>query len=131
VELPRGGRRPHAGRKKGSKERSTLAKLTALEIFRQRAEAELGPLITAQLETAKGLFHFLAKTETGYVRVTDPQVMDRYLAIGDGFKIAAQDPDVRALKDTFDRVCGKPVEQVELSGPQQGPIPVKFIDVDA
>lgn len=129
--MPRGGRRPHAGRKQGSKDKRTLAKLTALEIFRQRAAAELDPLITAQLETAKGLFHFLAKTEAGYVRVTDPQIIDRYLAIGDGFKIAQQDPDVRALKDTFDRVCGKPVESVEISGPQQGPIPVKFIDVDA
>lgn len=114
--MPRGGRRPHAGRKKGSKEKSTLAKLTALEIFRRRAEAELNPLITAQLETAKGLFHFLAKTEAGYVRVTDPAIIDRYLAIGDGFKIAQQDPDVRALKDTFDRVCGKPTEHVAVTG---------------
>jgi len=115
--MPRGGSRPRAGRPKGSrgKHKRTLEKLTALEIFRARATAELAPLITAQLAVAKGVCHFLAKTESGYIRVTDPTVMDRYLAQGSGFTIALQDPDVRALKDTFDRVCGKPTESVNVT----------------
>lgn len=115
--MPRGGRRPHAGRKKGSKEKQTLAKLTALEIFRRRAEAELDPLITARLENAKGLFQFLAQTPLGPVLVTDPVVMQKCIASGEAFyRIVQKEPDERALKDTFDRVCGKPTEHVAVTG---------------
>jgi hypothetical protein len=87
-----------------------------LEYFRKRAEAVLDPIVTAQLEAGMGAYEFLAQTETGFVRVTDPAVMDRYIAQGTGFKVWRRLPDVRALKDTLDRTCGKPSEHVEVTG---------------
>jgi len=117
--MPRGGSRPRAGRPKGSrgKHKRTLEKLTALEVFRRRAEAELDPLITARLENAKGLFQFLAMTPLGPVLVTDPAIMQKCIASGEPFyRIVRKEPDERALKDTFDRVCGKPTEHVDVTG---------------
>lgn len=136
--MPRGGRRPGAGKPKGYKHRRTIEqareKKLLLEEFRERVRAEFAPLVTAHLEIAKGAFCIFAKTEDGLKRVSDAATIDRLLASGDGYyHIAQQDPDVRALKDLWDRTFGTPAKVLELTGADGGPIRtrVEFVEVDA
>lgn len=128
--MPRGGKRPGAGRPKGSKEQHTLDREEARRYLSERVRKEIDPLATAQIESAKGLFVMFAKTEAGPVRVTDPDLMQRCIESGEGtYYIAAKDPDQKALKDIFDREFGRPTEHVALIGADGGPVRVQFVDV--
>lgn len=51
--MPRGGARPGAGRPKGGVNKSTLDKIAALRLFRERIAEHIEPLITAHIEIAK------------------------------------------------------------------------------
>ena len=42
--MPRGGKRPGAGRKKGYKEKQTIAKEVAREVLRQQILASMGSM---------------------------------------------------------------------------------------
>jgi hypothetical protein len=55
-----GGARRGAGAKPGSTQQRTVEKKAALTLWRERVEAELDPIITAQLELAKGLFDLVS-----------------------------------------------------------------------
>jgi len=109
------------GRPKGSITEATRRKIELHQQFKDRVAAEFGPLLDAQMEAAKGVSHMLAlDKETGqFVRVTSPKKMLEVLNSGSKwYRIYAQNPDVRALKDIFDRVLGTPTQSVELSGPE-------------
>ncbi len=51
--MPRGGKRPGAGKPKGYKHANTLEKAAAREYFLARIHAELESLVTAQITLAK------------------------------------------------------------------------------
>jgi hypothetical protein len=110
-----GGRRPGAGRKPGkSPERAEY-----LRQLRSRVYEEFDALMTAQLEAAKGLFHFLVQSDNGWVRVTDEAAIDAALAAGAPFyRIVKKDPDMRALKDAWDRAIGVPKQEMEIALPE-------------
>jgi hypothetical protein len=111
------------GPEKGTKYRKTLEKEQMRQRFRARVSARLDPLIDAELDAALGVTHLLAQGPDGkWLQVTDPAIMVAVLN-GDGFyKITAQNPNVYALKDIFDRTMDKPTESVEVSGKDGEPI---------
>ena len=119
----RGGRRPGAGKPKGYKHKGTLLKAEARARFTTRVLAELDPLITAQLELAKGCIVMFGRLKNEWVQVTDPAIMLKCLKSGAAcYRIVSQPPDGRALKDIFDREFGRPVESVQHVGEGSGPI---------
>jgi hypothetical protein len=77
-----GGRRPGAGRPKGSKSTKTLEKEAAREFVRQVVTDHLESLLAAQIDNAVGLKHLMMRdTKTGrFERVTgDAEQLDKAL----------------------------------------------------
>ena len=89
--MANGGFRPGAGRKKAP---HTLAAEKAREYVITRVTSELDPIVTGQIEAAKGLW---------------------YEDIKDGKKrIYQQKPDIVAAKNLLDQTIGKAKETVEV-----------------
>ena len=69
---------------------------------------------------ATGVTHLMAKDKDGTSKeVTDPAVMLKVLNSGHSFyRLSARNPDVRALVNLFDRLCGSATQQshVEVDG---------------
>ena len=127
--MPRGGKRPGAGRKVGTVENTTKERAEYLRQLRVRIFTEFDSLMTAQLEAARGLFHFLVKTDGGWERVTDEKQIDAALAAGTPFyRVVKKDPDMRALKDCWDRAIGVPKQEMEISNP--APVKISHVFYD-
>jgi hypothetical protein len=129
-----GGARRGAGAKPGSTQQRTVEKKAALTLWRERVEAELDPIITAQLELAKGLFDVYGRhpMTQDWVHVTDPATIVKLLNSGEPFvRTARRDPDSKMLINIMDRLTGKPKEQLEVTGPDNGPVRVVFEVVGA
>ena len=127
--MPRGGRRPGAGAKRGSKQKGSLERAELLRQFRDRVAAEFEPLLSALFASAQGVTHMMVRDKTGkWTRVTDPVLMLRCLETGETvYRITSQNPDVRALKDIFDRVFGSPTQAVEVTGTDGQPMEVRWL----
>jgi hypothetical protein len=113
--MPRGGKRPGAGRKKGYKEQGTLAKEAARELQRQMVTEHLRPLTEAHINNAIGIKHLMLRDpKTGkFERVKDEEGIDAALKNeGEAVWIYTKDPSVEAFKTLMDRALDKPVEQV-------------------
>ena len=126
--MPRGGRRPGAGAKKGSKQTASLQKAELLKLFRDRVAAEFEPLLAALFTSAQGVAHMMVYQNGKWTRVTDPVLMRQCLESGEtAYRIVTQNPDVRALKDIFDRAFGSPTQAVELTGAEGQPMEVRWL----
>lgn len=95
-----GGKRPGAGRKKGSKSKKTIEQQLALGIMRERVLKKWDALIEAKMEMALGVFTI------------------KYIPGKDGKKQRAKVyqklPDSGSLEYLFSMVVGKPKENVDL-----------------
>jgi len=125
------GHKKMGGRKKGTKNKETIAREKALEVYQQKMLKLLLPLIRAQQQAAQGLVVVLRprlvknpKTKklerTGELRqVKDPDEIEKLFnseGIGRDYHIVfAKDPNIKALADIFDRVFGKPKEQLDIN----------------
>ena len=107
---------PGSGKKKGYKAPQTLEKLELQKQFRERIAQEIEPLAAALLRAAKGVEHLQAKDKRGqWMSVEDPNMMTLVLnGPEEHRRISAKDPDVRALKECFDRLFGAPTQHVEV-----------------
>jgi hypothetical protein len=125
--MPRGGKRPGAGRPKGPSP-NTLDKVLARERLRQNVFAQMDELVAAQLEHAKGIKHMILRGPDGqFIRATDVKQIDAALAIGESaYYLFTKDPSVQAFTDLMNRALDKPVEAIELSGKDGGPLVVKW-----
>ena len=85
--MPKGGKRPGAGRKPGGRNKATIEREIARKLYEQAILKNLDPLIKAQFELAEGSFIMMArereshkgkKTRTGrFVRVTnEKEILD-------------------------------------------------------
>ena len=108
---------PGSGRTKGTPNKRTVEADELLRLFRARVAAEFGPLQDALIQAAKGVQHLQAKDRNGqWTEVTDPVIMAKVLNSGEQFyRISARNPDVRALKDIFDRLWGLPKQAVDVN----------------
>ncbi len=116
------------GPKKGAKYK-TLEKEEFRKLYREELQRHLPELVRAQLAVARGVHHMRAKDpKTGqWVEVTDAALIDRCLAAGESFyDIYAQNPNVQALKDIFDRLMDQPARALEVSGKDGTPLVVKW-----
>jgi len=127
INMGHGGKRPGAGAKKGVPQPRTLEKMELQRQFREEATRRFSDVIQAQISLALGVDHLVARERNGkWTRVTDPDVMVKVLNSGESFyRIYAQNPDARALKDLLDRLLGSPTQAVEISGPDGGAVEIQ------
>lgn len=126
--MPRGGKRPGAGRPPGSLEGITLRKKAAREVILRRFEAELGPILDAQIAHAKGVSYMRLRNPDGsFARATDEKQIDAAIAAGASwFQIFTENPNTQAFTALSDRAIDKPSEHVELTGQDGGPLVVHW-----
>ena len=116
--MPSGGRRPGAGRPKGSggkPQKRTIAKEAAREAQRQQILAHMDPMTEAQIANAKGIKYLVAREKkTGkFKRMTEADAILKLGQESDSeiIEIWEKDPNVSAFTDLVNRAIDKPKEQ--------------------
>lgn len=140
--MPKGGARPGAGRPKGKlSEEARERQRVELHLQRRRFRAA-DKVFNAQLSIALGSTYVYEIVETGegknkkreHVLVTDPERIRQFLdnpESDDGYMYITTDkPDGKAISDIFDRAFGRPLQGVEMTGKDGGPIEVTDPSVD-
>ncbi len=132
IKRGRGGKRAGAGRKPTGARRLTrvlqeearLTKESAREVTRQLVFERLRPMVTAQMAHAEGISYMILRHPTGtFTRATDVAQLDAACAAGAAaFRIFTQAPNVQAFSDLMNRALDKPVEQVQVTGKDGGPV---------
>jgi len=142
--MPKGGKRPGAGRKPGRKDNATLEKEAVAKAFNQRVMAKADALFNAQLTLAVGSMKVFRIDEEGegkqkkkvHVLVTDEYEIKALLDEHDGspgvvdgvfYYFQTVIPDNRAIDSMLNRALGKPTEKHEHGGEGGGPITVKVV----
>lgn len=112
---------PGSGKPKGYKAPTTISKEKAKEVLRQMVMRQLGPLVRAQVDSARGIAHFMLRdSATGqFRRLTEPREIEEALnapgaAEGSTYWIYTKDPSIQAFTDLMNRALGKPTEEVEM-----------------
>ena len=111
-----GGRRPGAGRKKGTKLPHTLEKEAAREFLRQMVKAELRPMVEAQIANAKGFKYLVVRQKHGgkFLRVTEAMARVKLGNDEEIVEVWEKDPNVHAFQDLLDRTLDKPSQHVSM-----------------
>jgi hypothetical protein len=130
-----GGKRPGAGRKKGSKAPETIEREATLKAYRERVCKLADRLLGAELTVAQGCSYLYRKPKTapkGEPRkaelVTDPETIRRYVDgeldqdETDWYFITTERPDTATIRGMFDRTFDKPPQGVQVSGEGGGPV---------
>lgn len=114
------------GRQAGTKNKATIDKELHRERLRQMVVDALGPMTQAQIDHAQGVSYMVLRNPDGtFTRATDVKQIDAACASGAAaFRIFTQAPNPAAYKDLMDRTLDKPVEQVQLTGAEGGPLEI-------
>ena len=115
--MPSGGKRPGAGRPKGTLGTKTIEKHRELAAVREMVMARVGPMVEAQIQNSIGISHFFKHLANGkFERVTDPDEIQSLLnGEGEGsFHVFTKDPSVQAFADLMNRTFGKPEEAMSM-----------------
>lgn len=116
--MPRGGKRPGAGKPKGYKAPETLQKLAEREIVRKMVSERLSPMTEAQIDSAEGIKHFMLRDgKTGkFERLTDPEQIVKALNTADAeaYWIYTKDPSPGAYAYLLNQAIGAPTQHVEM-----------------
>lgn len=133
--MPRGGKRPGAGKPKGTIQGPNKATISANEqkaIAREVIRAHIGQhipkIIQAQIENAIGVPYMVLRAPDGsFVRATDEKQVDAALAMGESaFKLYTKEPHTAAAAMLLAYAADKPVEPVEVSGSEGGPLIIQW-----
>jgi hypothetical protein len=143
--MARGGKRPGAGKKKGTKHKKTIEKQMALERLQQRVYASQDVILNAQLSAAIGLQYLyridykekaievgkgdarhteIMRVPEKPVLVTDQEEIEQYLS-GDADKnskyyfLTTEKPSVEAIKNLWERAFGKAEQPIDLTSKGQ------------
>ena len=121
--MPRGGKRPGAGRPKGrsTRHKKTIEKEMAEEVLREKIRKRIDPILDAQLDNAQGIKYLVVrdKKKGKFIRVTESMAKAK---LGKGEEIVEvweKDPSVHAFDSLLNRAYGqarKPKEEVDVSG---------------
>lgn len=121
--MPRGGKRPGAGTKKGRRWASTMEKALAREETRKYIQQHIPAMLRSQIAHAIGIGHVYTRDKKGkFSRIEDEAHIDRLLSEGkqdQDYWIFAKDPSTQAFTDLMNRAIDKPAEQpqeVKLTG---------------
>lgn len=118
------------GKPKGYKHPQTLERLVDREAMREQARQiflkHFAPIIEAQAEHSKGIGYMVLRRPDGtYVRATEAAQVDAALAAGSTtFKLYTQAPNPQAFAALWDRTLDKPIERVEATGKDGGPLEI-------
>lgn len=115
--VPKGGKRPGAGRPKGSKSKATIGKEQAREYLRQRVIEEMGPMLDAQIKHARGIRYMMVRNKKGgkWTRLTEEMATRGYDAQTEVVEVFEKDPSIQAFTDLMNRALDKPVESLEAN----------------
>lgn len=132
--MENGGKRPGAGRKRGSKNRKTLEQAAIQEAFNQRVMTQADALFNAQLALSVGSIKIFrideeedgnGKVKRIHTLVTDAdeikEVLDSHEGgagiVGESYYFVSNvPPDNRAIDSMLNRSLGKPKDTIEHSG---------------
>lgn len=120
------------GPQKGAIYKPTLEKRAAQakadQILREIVLERLRPMAEAQSQHAQGVSYMVLRHSDGtFTRATDEQQIDAACAAGaQAFQIFTQAPNTQAFVALTDRAFDKPVERTEVTGPDGGPLVVKW-----
>ena len=149
-----GGKRPGAGRKKGTLNAATLDRMKVNEEIRQRTLRVANLLFDSQLSLARGQ-QFLYRIDKQWVQtsknggywrnkkpvlVEDPEQIEAYLdGEYDGrsedegsssfYFITTKEPNGPTIQSMLDRGIGKVATSVELAGKDGGPIEITGVEI--
>lgn len=129
---PKGGKRPGAGRPKGSLNASTISKEQAREGLRQAVLKHMDAMIAAQVAHAQGLKYLVIRNaKSGKFEKVSKERMDQLLESGgddlERLEIWDKDPSVQAFTDLMNRALDKPKEQ-EQEHTVSGSLVIKWMD---
>jgi hypothetical protein len=128
--MARGGKRPGAGRPKGTKDPHTKSRQLVEEEYRAFMLRERKALWLAQLARALGSFVVMQARDDGtYTRVTSPRLIEQLMAQPEGraYYIEAQAPDTQLVKEINNRTMGVPTQPHELAGADGAPLSVTIV----
>jgi hypothetical protein len=117
--MPRGGKRPNSGPKKGAVYKPTLAKAEAREALRAVVMEHMADLLSAQIKHAKGLSYLVARHKaSGKFEKLTAEEAERILKGEESDRMVIEvwekDPSVQAFTDLMNRALDKPSEHMEL-----------------
>lgn len=113
--MPRGGKRPGAGRPKGSKEKGTLEKEAARELVRQYVTTRLEPMLEAQVEAAKGYKYIVARdVKGGRFRPISEAELKKHDPNRTIVEVWEKPPHTGAFTELLNRALDKPVEMQQV-----------------
>jgi hypothetical protein len=108
--MPRGGKRPGAGRPVGAKD-GLLSKPEAREAVRQMITPHIQPMIDAQVANAKGLAYLVIRDKASGKFIRFAGDKDKLKPSEETLEIWAKDPSVASFTDLLNRAIDKPKEQ--------------------
>jgi len=117
------------GPQKGAVYAKTRDKAEAREAFRRVLDGHMEALIDAQVKNAKGLSYLVARHKASgkFTKLTAEQA-ETILGGEDSDSVVVEvwekDPSVQAFTDLMNRHMDKPVEAIELTGADKGPIEI-------
>lgn len=128
-----GGRRPGAGRKKGSKNRATLEQQAVKKAFDQRVLRTVDRLFDSQMTIARGASYLYCIDTDEKGNKSKPRLVTAEWEIeqflngethdpSQYYYITTERPDNKAIDSMLDRVFGKAKQIHEGGGPESSPI---------
>lgn len=125
--MAKGGKRPGAGRPKGSLDTRTIEKKKAEQLFTDRVIKNVDKLFNAQISIAEGCSYLYRVDKVGkgskereeHVLVEDPEEIKGYLdgnTNGEYYYITTKTPDNKAIDSLMDRAFGKAVTKIVGAG---------------
>lgn len=130
--MPRGGKRPNSGPKKGAIYKPTIEKAEIRRAFRDYVASHMPRMLRSQVANAIGIGHLFTRDKGGkFTRIEDMAQIDKLLAEGtegEHYWIFAKDPSVQAFSVLVEQTMDQAPKHVDVSGPDGGPIPYKWID---
>jgi hypothetical protein len=114
--MPRGGKRPGAGRPKGTtgiKQKATLSKEAAREALRVIVMREMDEMSAAQIAAAKGLKYLVARHKKGGTFRPVRNVLEAIKDEEQIIEVWEHRPSTQAFTDLMNRALDKPKEQMQ------------------
>lgn len=115
MKSPHGGKRANAGKKKGTKWPSTIAKDAAREETRQYLTERLKPVLRAHVANAQGIGHLYTRDKAGkFTKIESEAEIDRLLVEGiegTNYWIFTKDPSTQSFAEILNRSLDKAKEQ--------------------
>lgn len=134
--MAKGGRRANAGRPPGihTPHQATLSaqeqKNLAREVIRAHIKEHIPAIVKAQIANAQGVSYMVLRAPDGsFARATDEKQIDAACALGaEAFRIFTQQPHQGSATMLLAYAADKPVEPMEVTGADGGPLVVKWQD---